>query len=419
MSEAVTSTAPRHPDVACRSLIAWPGYHSGLSIDQFNRNVVGAIAKPLSHAVQDGGLVTEALATAMGVVLPAQAWRNQLPLEHPKRTGAFSSLAIHRPRLCLAPDDAPYQPAFAEAYAADHINAELGAGATIATTPGHVLLQEGSIGRQNDLQLARLAAQEFVAGRRSAPGPGQPTTARRELYATIVLQGEHAKIPTIIDWLVTAYTALDEISGYWIIAANCNNSGVQVAGYARLALRLQKATERPAVVSCVGDAHLAMLASGVSATCAGLHGMSFMYPPAVLPVHEDQDEEPAGLGVFVYHRAVLGFVGKLGAEGDPARAAIFRNRPCPCSHHPAECPPVGRRAIIAHNNWAVSADAWEFAHPAVPVAEEHLASRAQDAKRQRKFLRLSKLKPGFRSVSRAASDLRADEARRETGEQQH
>lgn len=414
MSDSGPTWAPRHPDLSRRSLVAWPGYRSGLSIDQLNRAVVGAIAKPLSHAVQDPGLVTAALAQGMGVVLPAQAWRNQLPLDHAKRVGAFSALGLHRPGVCVAPDQAPFKAAFAEAYAADHLAAELSAGATIATTPGHVLSDECAVGRQNDLQLARLAAQEFVARRASAPAPGQPATARRELYATIILQGGHAKVPEITEELVRQYSSLEHISGYWIIAANCNTSGTQLAGYARLALGLEGATDRPAVVSCVGDAHLALLASGVAATCAGMHGMSFTYPPTILPVGDDNED---GLGVFVYHRAVLGFVGKLGREGGPAREAIFRNLPCPCGHHPANRPPTGRRAIVAHNIWAVSADAWEFARPDVPAAEKHLAQRAQEARKQRAFLRLSDLKPGFSAVPRAADALRAREARRAAGEE--
>ena len=396
--------------------MAWPGYRSGLSVDQLNRAIVGAIAKPLSHAVQDPALVTAALRDGMGVVLPAQAWRNQLPLDHPKRTGMFSMLALHRPGLRLAPDVARFPASFAEAYAADHVAAELNAGATLATTPGHVLVEERSVGRANDLELARLAGQEFVARRASAPAPGQPVTARREIYATIVLQGAHAKVRETIDWLVGEYSALQDVSGYWIIAANFNGSGIQVAGYARLALRLQRETGRPAVVSCVGDAHLALLASGVAATCAGLHGMSFTYPPAVLPIREDGSDEQQGLGIFVYHQAVLGFVGKLGAQGEPARQAIFRNVPCACGHHPANHPPQGKRQIVAHNSWAVSSDAWELATRAVPAAEEHLARRAQEAKRQRTFLRLTSLNPGFLVVPRAAAELRFDEARGEASE---
>ena len=278
-----------------------------------------------------------------------------------------------------------------------------------------MLSAEGSIGRANDLTLARLAAEEFVARRAAAPSPGQPVAAVRALYATIVLQGVHARVPEIIDWLVRAYGALADVAGYWIIAANCNGSGIQVAGYARLSLRLQHETNRPAVVSCVGDSHLALLASGIAATCAGLHGMSFTYPPAALPVGEDAEDE--GLGIFVYHRAVLGNVGKLGREGEPARRAVFRNVPCPCGHHGATSPPEGRQQIVAHNSWSVGVDAREFCTPATLVAEQQLARRASEAERQRAFLRLSRLKTGFAAVPRVAAEFRAGIPRDDAGEQ--
>jgi hypothetical protein len=416
MSEIAPRRAPRHPDLLARALIAWPGYRSGLSIEQLDRRVIGAIAKPLFHAARDPKLVTAALARGMGVVLPGQGWRNQLAFDHPGRAGTFAHLAHHRPGLRLAPDERRFGASFAETYAADHLAAELSAGATIATTPGHVLEFEGSVGRENELLLARLASQEFIAGRAFSPPPGRPASERRELYATIILQGKHAKVPEIIAELVRVYAALDHISGYWIVAANCNHSGAQLAGYARLALDLEHTADRPTVVSGVGAEHLALLASGVAATCAGLHGMSFAFPPAIFAEPEDDDDEE-GLGVYVYHRAVLGFVGRLGKHGDPVRRAIFANAPCPCGHHPADRAPEGRRSIVAHNSWAVSADALEFAAPAVLAAEERLSVRAQEARRQRKFLRLSGLRPGFSSVPCAARELRDRHAGEAVGDQ--
>jgi hypothetical protein len=418
MDDAVPRLAPRHPDLETRGLIAWPGYRSGLSVEQLDRRVIGAIAKPLFHAAQDPKLVKAALARGMGVVLPGQAWRNQLALDHPGRTGAFARFGHHRPGLRLAPDERRFGGSFAEAYAADHLGAELGAGATIATTPGHVLERECSLGRENDLLLARLAAQEFITRRAFAPAPGRPATAHRELYATIILQGHHAKCPEIVDELVTAYANLEHISGYWIVAANYNHSGVQLAGYTRLALGLEQLAARPAVVSGVGAEHLALLASGVAATCAGLHGMSFAFPPAIFPESEEGEDEE-GLGIYVYHRAVLGFVGRLGAEGEPSRRAIFANRPCLCGHHPSDQPPKGRRATVAHNSWAVSADALEFATPNVLSAEERLSARSQEARRQRKFLQLSALRPGFASVPRAARELREQRASEAGGSQEN
>jgi len=328
----------------------------------------------------------------------------------------FSVLAHHRPGRQLDPDDKRFSATFSETYAADHLAAELGAGATILTTPGHVLTREGSTGRENDLLLARLAAEEFSARRAAAPAPGQPAAMRREIYATIVLQGVHARERAIVDWLINAYAALDGISGYWIIAANCNASGVQVAGYARLALALQAVTQRPAVVSCVGDAHLALLASGVAATCAGVHGMSFTFPPAELPERQD-DEEERGLGIFVYHSAVLGNVGAFTDEGERARSALFGSAPCLCGHHPANRPPRGKRQTVSHNSWAVSRDALAFSVPAVALAEQRLDQRVQQAARQRVLLGLSGVKTGFRSVPRVAAELRAANAPDQPGEQ--
>jgi hypothetical protein len=406
MDETTPSPTLRHPETGRRSLIAWPGYRSGMEVGSFDRRVVGTLAKPLAHAVVDPALVAEAHTVGMGVVLPGQAWRNQLPLEHPKRKGSFANLRFHRPNKRLAPDDSLLPAAFAEQYAADHLAAELEAGATIATTPGHVLEYEGREGRQNELLLAHLAAEEFVARRAWSPAPGQ--SGNRELYATIIVQGRHAAVPAVVDWLVAAYADLEGVTGYWIVAVNTSQSGVQLAGYTRLALRLQGITDRPAAVSCVGDPHLAMLASGVAATCAGLHGMSFRYPPAKLPEHDDEEE--TGIAVYTYHRAVMGNAGPLGAEGDGIRKALFLNHPCPCDHHPALQPPVGKKQIVAHNNWSVSADALDFALPEIHNAETRLASRAQRARRERALLQMTALRPAFHAIPQAAKRLRKPDA---------
>lgn len=399
-----TRAAPRHPELGRRTLIAWPGYRSGLHVSAFDRRVVGAIAKPLAHAALDTGFVAAALDAGFGVVLPAQAWRNQLPLDHPKRSGAFARLRIHRPGLQLAPDERPLRPDFAERYSADHLAAELEGGATLATTPGHVLEYEGRQGRRTDVLLARLTAEEFAARRAWSAAPEQK--GARALYATIVLQGCHAADPACVEWLVTAYAGLEGVSGYWILAVNTSQSGRQLSGYARLALRLQQLTQRPVAVSCVGDGHLALLASGIAATCAGLHGMSLRYPPAELPELDEGDEEETGLGVHTYHRAVLGNAGPLGPAGDALRRALFLNRPCPCDHHPAAEPPSGKKQTVAHNCWSIAADAREFALPAVAAAEAKLARRIEQAKRQRALLKMSRLRGGFAAVPREAARLR-------------
>lgn len=404
---------PRHPSLDSRSLVAWPGYQSGLKVGELDRRIVGAIAKPLSHTVHDSSPVSKALDASMGVLLPAQAWRNQLPLDHPKRAGAFAMLDHHRPGLVLDPDAGDLRADFAELYAADHLQAELGARATIATTPGHVLAHEGGVGRSNELLLARLTAEDFAARRAAAPAPSRPAYETRELYATIALQGKHAMLPGVIEVLLDDYGALGGVSGYLLMAANCSQSGVQVAAYATLALRLQEITGRPVVTFGLGDAHLAFLASGVAATCAGVHGMSFQFPPAEFDELEEEenktdeeDEEETGLGVYTYHPAILGNVGRLGSEGEPAREAIFKNQPCDCGHHRRDKPPQKKGEIVRHNSYAVSADARAFTSGDVLAAERKLLARAQNAERMRTFLKLSGLKRGFFAVSVAAARLR-------------
>jgi hypothetical protein len=410
VGETARAVAPRHPVRERRSLIAWPGYRSGLSIASFDRRIVGAIAKPLFHATIDPALVAAALDADMGVVLPSETWRNQLPPKHEKRTTGFASLAIHRPRLQVDPTVARFRPAFAEKYASDNLDGQLGAGATLVLTAAHVHEVEAGEGRQNDLFLARLEAEEFVARRAFSPAPGR--AGARELYATLIVQGKHVANPKVVDWLVAAYAGLENIGGYWIVAVNTHKSGRQLAGYLRLALELERVSERPTVTSRVGDPHLALLASGVAATCAGLHGMSFDYPPEELPTAQE-DEDPPGLGVHTYARSVLGNAGVLGREGDAIRDALFANRPCPCGHHLPNQPPRGKTQIVAHNCWAVQADALAMTTPGVLAAESYLSRRVTRARRDRSFHQLSALHPGFVSVPKEAARLRQADA--ETG----
>jgi hypothetical protein len=399
--------APRHPRRGHRTLIAWPGYHSGLSIDSFDRQVVGAIAKPLAHAGADSQLIAAALAAGMGVVLPGETWRNQLPLRHQKRTGAFSQLASHRPGIRVDPDAHRFSAGFAERLAEDNLNEQLSAGATLATTAAHVLEREVGDGRQNDLLLARLTAEDFVSRRAFAPAPGR--TGRRELYATLIVQGRDVSDPPTVDWLAGAYAELEDIDGYWIVAANTSRSARQLRGYTRLALQLELLSERPAALSGVGHPHLAFLASGLPATCAGLYGMNFKFPPIELEA-TGEDDEPTPLAVHTYHRDLLGNAGPLGPEGDALRARLFHNRPCDCPYHEPDRPPLGRSAIIRHNSWCIQADARSFAVPAVSNAEVQLAERITLAQRNRAFHSLTPLPTGFAAVAVEAARLRAGES---------
>ena len=402
MDNALLATS-KHPRPGHRTLIAWPGYHSGLSIDLFDRRVVGAIAKPLAHAGGDSQLIAAALAAGMGVVLPGETWRNQLPRRHKKRAGAFSRLALHRPGIRVDPDAGRFPATLGERLAEDNLNEQLTAGATLTTTPGHVLEREAGDGRQNDLQLARLTAEIFASRRAFVPAPGR--TGRRELYATLIVQGRHVADPRTVEWLAATYAGLEGIDGYWIVAANTTRSAKQLRGYTRLALLLEQLSGRPAAISGVGHPHLAFLASGVPATCAGLYGMNFKFPPDELAVSDD-DEEPMRLAVHTYHRDVLGNAGPLGHEGDALREQLFHNRPCDCPYHESDRPPLGRSAIIRHNSWCIQADARSLGVAAVTDAELQLAERIRLAQRNRAFHGLTPLPTGFAAVAVEAARLR-------------
>ncbi len=140
--------------------------------------------------------------------------------------------------------------------------------------------------------------------------------------------------------------------------------------------------------------------------------MSFEFPPAEFEDLEDEeredDEDEPGLGIHTYHPAILGNVGRLGAEGEPARLAIFSNRSCHCGHHRPDVPPRKKGEIVRHNADTVAADARIFATDAVSIAESKLLARAQNAERMRAFLKLSKLKRGFFSVAPKAIQLRGE-----------
>jgi hypothetical protein len=221
------------------------------------------------------------------------------------------------------------------------------------------------------------------------------------------VQGRHVADARTVAWLIKAYSSLENVDGYWIIGVNTHGSGRQLAGYARLALELERVTERPTTTSCVGDAHLALLASKVASTCAGLHGMRLKHPPDELPTGAGGDEDDApGLAIYTYHPAVLGNAGVLGAEGDTVRTALFYNRPCHCGHHARRVPPLGRAQIVQHNLAQLQRDARAFMRRGTHDAEAYLVNRVLVARRHRSLLGMSRLSPGFLAVPREAQKLR-------------
>lgn len=397
MSEDRQFYAPRHPTVDRRSLVLWTGYRSGLDVSRLQRDVIGAIAMPVKYAASDGATIASARAAGFGIVLPGQAWLNQLPPD--ERGGHYSQLAYCQP----ARIDLETQVMSASAcsnYAESFLDAQVAAGATLVTTPAHVFESELAHGRNQDIALAEASIVAWRARQGWRPPAQRPDDPPRELHACIAVRGRHLANAT--DGLIQLYAALD-VAGYWLVVFDCGDSGVQLGAAADLALGLQEITERPVTISGVASMHEAMLASGVAAACAGLHGMRPAFPPASIAVGDD-----TGIGIPVFHPAILGVI-PLGAAFVTASTWLFATHPCRCGEHPAAEAPRGRTQTIRHNTWCLAEQTRDATRLAPVLDEARLISRIARADEIRAHLRMRRLPPGWSAVSAAARARRDDD----------
>jgi hypothetical protein len=360
---------PRHPAIERRSLVLWPGYRSGIDFASVDRRVVGSVAIPLKHARTEAAAAASAERRGLGLVFPGQAWLNQLPNDNAARSSGFRALtyAFAKP---LRPDAGDWSEAFLAEYADAFVDEQLAAGATLATTPAHVIDESGP-GRDQDLRLTQAAVAAFEARQGSRPPPQRPDDPSRELYATIVVDAQ--SLPAVADQLADGYGSLTGIKGYWIVLMNCTKSRRQLGALADLALALQETSGRPAVVSGAAGLHCTLLASGVAAACAGFQAMAPAYPPPELP-----DTDDGGIGVPIYHPAILGVV-PLGKRYDLARLRLFGGAPCHCGAHLARVPPRGRAETLRHNEWHLQVEVYDAVRFAPVVAEPRILARAARA----------------------------------------
>jgi hypothetical protein len=395
MGEDRHSHAPRHPRLGRRSLVLWTGTGSGLDAARLERDAVGAVALPLRHAPSEAALVARARDAGLGVVLPGQAWLNQLA---PERRGAgFDALPYAQPRA-LRVEHERMSPAALADYADAFLDAQLAAGATLACTPAHVFGQELGAGRAQDLALAAAAIAVWRERQAWRPPPQQPGGEPRELHACLAVKGEH--LAAAAPALVERYAAL-EVDGFWLTIVNGDGSAPQLAGAAELALGLQEASGRPVTVSGAGAPHLALLASGVAATCAGPLAAGPVFPPRAADA-----DGVVRIAAPVFHPAILGTV-EPGAAGEEARTALFATEPCRCGAHRSFEPPRGRRETAAHNRWCLLAEVRDATRLAPPLDEARLAARITRAARTRRRLGLSELPTGWTAVAATARAHRA------------
>lgn len=373
------------------------GWKAGLDLSLLDRQIVGAVAKPLAYAVDEPAFAERARALGLGVALPGQAWRNQLAADHPKRNGVFATLPIRTKNPLEL--ERPVRSSALDAYAERHVVTERLHGASLLTTPGHVHEREGGQGRDNDLQLAHAALTTFSQMERDPLSLTEPALS---IFATIIVEPASLKDATITR-LISDYAEI-ATTGYWLWAVNSENRKCDTTPFTDLALGLEAASGRPVMGSGIGRAGVALLSQGLSAACLGHHGLSLKFPPEIL---DDEDE----LGVHIYHPRILsGF--ELGAKGADKRRRAFELWPCPCGHHPPRLEPLGRRAVLAHNlYWMVRQAAWAGAVPEAR-ADISLARLIDGAKQSRARLRMSALSPSWNGVREGGNRFRG---RRQTG----
>ncbi|HST38680.1 MAG TPA: hypothetical protein VLK58_04190 [Conexibacter sp.] len=409
MSDDGPPSAPRHPRIEQRSLLLRGGSGSGLDLGRLQRDVIGAIELPLRQAAAEQALLTQARRSGLGIVLSGETWRNQLEVDPVARGAAFDALPYAQP-VPLELERGRLSPAALADYAERCLDAQLAAGATLATTPAHVFERELGEGREHDLALARVTTAIWRERQAWRPPPQRPDDPPRELYAGIAvraaaLTGTHACDP--VPALIERYAALS-VDGYWLTLFDGDDSAEQLGAATALALGLQEASGRPVVLAGAGTVQTALLASGLAAVCTDVHNTRPQFPPA-----RDDDGAVTAFALPVFHPAILGELAP-GAPLAEARTRLFATNPCRCGEHVAYEPPRGRRATVAHNAWCLAAEARD-ATGLLPVFDEaRLGARRQRADRMRARLGLAPLPAGWAAVAAAAATVRSGAIRAET-----
>ncbi|MDO8212385.1 hypothetical protein [Conexibacter sp. CPCC 206217] len=418
--------------------MAWAAPRAGFDVVREQRDVVGAIALPLRQAAAETALIARAADEGLGVVLAGQAHLNQLPVA--ARGRGFAALPFAQPYPLHVERTRMSATALAD-YAEAFLDAQLSAGATLATTPAHVCDAELSYGREQDLGLAHATIAAWHERQAWRPPPQRPDAPPRELFAGIAVRGRGlvagsargdaaardgvggaaardgvAGAPAgggaggavargraggdVVDRLIELYAPLD-VSGYWLTVFDADGSGAQLGAVAELALGLQHATGRPVTVSGIASLHEALLASGVAATCAGGGAAGASFPPKAI-----DGDEVTGIAVEVFHPAILGTV-PPGPHAADALEWLFVRHPCRCGEHPLHEPPRRRRAALRHNAWQLAAEARDATRLVPIIDEQRLAARIGRANAIRRQLALAPLQPGWAAVAAAARTRRA------------
>lgn len=246
-------------------------------------------------------------------------------------------------RTCSASAAQRISEAAARRHATRAIDAQTrGVDPTIFTTPAHWLDgRQAGVGRRNDLDLAEACADIFTQRALAEPVDDDPHQMRRRVYAALMVdagQLQHGEL----GWIIDAYSRLSGVDGYLLWAVRFNRGLEQARRLQQLTGGLQERSGRPVVGGGFWHFHTAVLARGLAATCVGPGRLKYPAlpppdPPEASP--DDEEDEPKGRAVCVYHGAILGSFG-LREQDDVRRRRAFMRHACPCGAHPANEPPT-------------------------------------------------------------------------------
>jgi hypothetical protein len=378
-------------------MVLFVGNSGGVDLGILDRRVTNTIAKPLVFAKSSEDFIAEAHDSGLGVVLPGEAWRNQLPIGHPKRAGAFKDMQYAlKDQLDISA--APLSPDFVAEFSGHYLEEQLTARATLTTTPGHVHDIEGGVGRENDLALAEAMSKDFLSRRAHHPvGEGGLS---RTLFASIFVHGRLLidAVPSLID----AYASI-RVGGYWVVVVNCSGTRQELAAVSDLVVGLEARTGRPSVVSGAGPAQLTLPPYGAAATCTGVNGVGFSYPPpdwAEVKRKRAQtkgNKKDPGIAVPQWHREALANL-PLGPKWAERRAELFRRWPCDCGAHERDQPPAPSE-VRTHNLICGQRDAAGIFLPAADAGRAELARRINEASAVRAAAGMTRLGASWRGAA--------------------
>lgn len=389
----LSGIAQPHPSLARRSLVWWAGDRAGALLGTLDPQVASTVALSQGQVARNSGFVATVRRRGLGLLLDGEAWRAQLPVDHPHRTRSFHALdwvdsaTVHRPTNWSerALED------FAESYIEQQT-----AYATLLTTPAHHDFEPVGPLRRRELDLAAMCADHVRARALREPHPDDHHRQRRQLLASLMLRAGRLD-ETSTAWLTAAYSSLD-VDGYLIWAVDFTSSQAQTVRLLALAEALQARTGYPVLLAGIGHLWQLALARGVAGAVFGQRS-ALRWPDETLrrPGEDEEDDEEDGFGVAIYHGAVLSCT-RIGRPGEVVRRRLFLRHPCPCGHHPPSEPPADQPTIRAHNQWWIMRDGRHAGLADSGRAVALLAERAVAAAERREALGMSALVTGWRAL---------------------